>query len=133
MKVYIVPTELIDEVWGKCVPLLEKAFELANGRYSPESVRDRLETGEFQLFIAQNDDDTIGCCTTRITEYPNARWLSVVHCGGSRLEGWLRDGFGAVETWARMNNCAGIEVTGRREWARVLKMKSTATKMEFAL
>lgn len=134
VNVYIVPTANVGEIWPVCAGMLEEAIRLSGGRDSPEKVRENVELGNYQLFIAQENGEAIGACVTHLAEYPNAIWLRVVHCGGDHLERWIGQGFEAVRAWAHLNNCAGIDVvTTRREWARILGLKITAYRMELVL
>lgn len=106
------------------------AAERSGGRYTVETIKSDLDIGNLQLFVAVENGEVFAACTTQIAEYPNAIWLCVVHCGGSRLEEWLKLGYGVIEDWARDNGCIGVEIFGRKEWARALDMEIIEYRME---
>lgn len=120
----IAPTS-VETYWPKVLPLLEPAIRQGR-RATPEEVLQWLMRGDYQLWVY---GDT-AAATTAVTVYPGSRWLTIVHCGGTGLPEWLKDGIAAIERWAEGKGCDGVEIIGRPEWARVLGYEAVGTVMQ---
>lgn len=120
-----VSPDYVGVCWDMAYPLISKACETSNGRFTAESVRDQLESGVQILWILYSTDNKmLVAMTTGISEYPGRRLLNIMFCG-SDGDGvyWLehREKIvpGLIE-WAKMQGCSGIEVSGREGWEKVL-------------
>lgn len=110
--IYRVGTDDLEKVWPKALAMLEPAL---NGG-KPEVVKDFIEDGTYQLWLADND----AAATTAINTFPVGKVLTVVHLGGKNMWQWLGEGLAALESWARQQGCDRIRINGRDEWSRVL-------------
>jgi hypothetical protein len=102
--------------------LLAPAIARSGGRYDATAVQRCLNDRSMQLWIAADAGRGTGilaACVTEIVDYPNGRRCGLVFCGGSGRERWVH-WLGAIEVWARTRGCTGMEIHGRRGWARVL-------------
>ena len=121
MNVSIVPPDRISECWEEVAPLLKPAVDRSGGRFLIEDVYHLLRNGKCQLWVIFEEGVIVACCTTSFTEYPQKRMLTGQFLGGKHLSYWATKLDHVLESWGRDNGCAGIELTGRRGWVRVLK------------
>ena len=75
----------------------------------------------------------MAAAVTQVLRYPAAKWLVILFCGGKELRLWGASGIRTIEDWANQNGCGGVEIIGRRGWARALGYEATASIMERTL
>ena len=120
MKVSIVPPDRVADCWEEVAPLLQPAVDRSGGRFLIEDVYHLLAIGENQLWVIFEEGKIVACCTTAFTEYPQKRMLTGQFLGGNNLKDWAPKLEQVLERWGRDHGCAGIELTGRKGWVRVL-------------
>lgn len=103
--------------FAKAAPHLRAALEAEPIQtHTLEHVRAAIEANEAQLWPMSD-----AAVVTEIKVYPTgARMLSYWLAGGS-LESIIRLHRFAIEPFAIDKKCVGIEVKGRRGWARTLR------------
>lgn len=109
--------EHIDLIWDDIKMFLHRACKRSNGRHNLETVYKQIRIGAQNLWIIINieDEQIIACATTQICTYPTGlKMLEVVLLGGSHKENWLDNGWKILESWARKNNCNGMQALGRK-------------------
>lgn len=123
MIVSAVPYEQLNEVYPHVYRYVEKATEVDGGRYDAANVFRLLAEREIGLWIVvdEEDDEIVAAMTTRITDYPNGRGMSIDWIGGKRMEEWLPAFSETMDAFARENGCSFIEGIGRKGWIKVLK------------
>jgi len=79
--------------------------------------------------MAFEDEDTpLGALVTRLEEYPNARMLNYLYVGGDDMASWHQEMLDSLERFAKDNDCAGMEIIGRKGWERFMKKFGWETK-----
>lgn len=122
LLVSLVPASDIAVIWNQVSSMLKRATDLSQGRYKLADLRDKLVSGEFQLWIVfTRGGEIIAAITSTFTIYPQGKALSGQFLGGARLEDW-RDNFCEVfDNWGIDNGCKFVEFTGRAGWAKALQ------------
>ncbi len=121
MKISLVPSTHVDEVWETVEPFLFKATEMSDGRWTTNDVLAAAKDEHFHLWVAIEDGVIVAAATTSFTDYPGKRMLTGQFLGGKRLKDWVGLLDEMLRNWGIANQCAGIELTGRNGWARALK------------
>lgn len=131
----LVPQEGIAKVWPIVEPMLAKAAEYTNGRYTTADILTDIATGQQTLWIAIEDGKIIGCTTVSIVLYPNGmKTLCYEYLGGEDVSRWLGEGHKVCMSYAKENGCTKLECLGRSGWKRFLGeigYKQFAVKYEF--
>lgn len=99
--------------------LLRTAAE-RNGLYTEESVRAALLKSEWQLWCVFAGERMKAAAITETALYPAGMRCTVLLCGGSDMEQWLKPCLSAIEAWAAENGCARMRIEGRPGWAKAL-------------
>jgi hypothetical protein len=100
--------------WERCSGWIEAALAKSGATHSIEDVKEAVEDGRVQFWPGEN------CAlVTEVLHYPAAKRVRVWLAGGELKEigSMLRMG----ERWAEMIGADGIEVVGRKGWAKVLE------------
>ena len=63
MKLYIVPTNHVQQFWYLAEPLLQKALDKGNGEFTAEQLKLLVAQGQQQLLLLMKDDRCI-CALT---------------------------------------------------------------------
>jgi hypothetical protein len=137
MKIAMIPKDQVPTVWREVELMIAKALPYAKGRYSIADIYIDLLRGNQSLWVAFDDKAHIyGAVTVRIVQYPNFRALRLETLGGHSVRRWLREGFAAMNAYAKTMECQKIEAFGRKEWGRFfarLGLKPFAIQYEFDL
>ena len=86
---------------------------------SAEFVRERLEKGEWQLWISADKVITSVTITT-LDDYPEGRECCLILCTGKEMANWVGN-LSVIEAWAKSKGCVNIKAICRPGWERVLK------------
>lgn len=119
MNLGLVGPDNLGSVWPHVESLLKPAINLSGGRYTVDTTRSAISRGEMQLWIAHQDQEIYAAMTSTVSVYPAKTMLAVVHCGGRMMGLWLQQ-MREIEEWAKSQNCAGVEITGRAGWEKAL-------------
>jgi hypothetical protein len=121
VKVFAVPVDLLDAVWGDAARWLKPAVDRSNGRSSIGDTYSDIESGNSVLWMVRRSDVPVGYYTTRVAQYPGCKAMVLDWIGGSGIASWMNDTIEAMRKHAEHNNCTHIEFTGREGWGRLLK------------
>lgn len=108
----------IAALWPHVFGFVTEALKYGQGRFTVESIRERLGAGRARLWVVQRDRDTIAAVVTVNSDFPAKRVCTILLCGGADLDEWMGDTLHKVEAAARAEGCAQNEIIGRPGWER---------------
>jgi hypothetical protein len=111
----VLPKDL-NNVWEDCKNILEKSIKRSGDRVRDIDVYYRISQNICSLWIIFDKDtlDIIGCVVTNLHDYPTGlRMLHIEHIAGKKMDQWIDYGFGVMYSWAKDNDCDGVEGIGR--------------------
>lgn len=112
------PPAKIGIAWPHVAQWVSEALARGNADQSPEDVRQHLDRGTMQLWLAW-DDRPRGCCITEVVGGARGRACNLVVVAGDAFRSWGHL-VGEVERWAAGHDCVRLTMTGRKGWARRL-------------
>lgn len=121
MMVSLVPPEHVHECWPHVQEFMKGAAEYTFGRYHEEDIYDLVsQRPGYHLWVAFAPGPVYyGAVVTGFTEYPNKRVLTMHFCGGKEIHRWKDPMLALFRRWAKDTQCAAIEFTGRKGWAKL--------------
>lgn len=121
LSISLIPTSEVMRVWDRVSHMLKRATDISQGRYRLIDVKEKLLTGEFNLWVVFDPEFRIvAAITSTFTFYPQGKFLHGQFLGGDRLDEW-RDQFCDIfDRWGKDNACKAIEFSGRAGWVRAL-------------
>lgn len=115
-----VATSLIDDIWPKIVPHLEKGREYWEDYYELEDILDFLKAGRMQLWVGVSNKEIHIVMLTCINVFPKAKFLHLIYAGGSRLRDVMYY-YNNVAKWARSHGIVGMQSLSRPGMVRLLE------------
>jgi len=114
----------VKDVWILVEDLIQKACDRSDGFADAEDVKNWLEQGTMQLWVAwDNKSKEVKCvCVTELKQYPKYKVCGCKITTGSDYKQWV-DFMDIVMKWAKEQGCRKMEVHTRPGWERVLKPK----------
>ena len=109
-----VPSTEVMSVWDKVEPLLRRVVKPHTG-HSLDSVLLMLQMARWQLWV-MGDFQAVA-----ITEIQNRPLHKVLWCqfiAGDNVDDWLDDWEKVQTEYAKANDCAAVEWSGRRGWIK---------------
>ncbi len=108
-------------VWQAVEPLLQRACDHADNRFSPEILRKSVLARSMQLWVAFNDNEEIrAVAVTHLGVFPNGdKTAEIIALGGEQRAEWLPL-FPVMVKWAEKEECCSISFQGRKGWAKDL-------------
>ena len=122
VQVSAVPTGYTESIWPQVEAFVAGAAEYTYDRYTSDDILDLILHYDHALWVAFEGDKTLGVVVTSFLEYPRARYLNMLFCGGEDISRWKDPMLSLLRRWARDNGCDGIESTGRPGWAKIFKL-----------
>ncbi len=132
-KVYIVPSDGIEAIWGEAGPTLARAVETGDGNYRLQDYFEALMAGTMQLWVAYSDDELQAAMVTQISNFPRKRLLSVMLLAGRSRSMWWPF-YGHLEEWAKQQGCVGMEAFARKgllKWLKDWRRVYTVIRKDF--
>ena len=121
MQVSMVPSDMVNTCWDQIEKYLQGAAKYTYGRYTADDMREMVEDGSHQLWVAFEDGKIYGAVITTISSYPRKRFLSLAFCGGVQLKLWKDPILDILRRFAKDMACDAIESTARPGWERIFK------------
>ena len=118
MKAVFVQPNKIARVWPLVEPWVKAALMRASD-LSPDQVREHLERGTMQLWLAWGQKRAFGICITELVESVRGLCCNIVAIAGEKFDTWAhleQD----VQTWATEWGCVRMSLIGRKGWVRKL-------------
>ena len=129
VRVFAIPIDLLDTIWGDALTKLKPAVDQSNGRVSIDDVYHDILSGSSVLWMVRLKDQPVAYYTTRVTSYPGSKAMVLEWIGGSDIREWMTETIVAMRKHAAHNECSHIEFTGREGWTRLLR--DTGWKPEY--
>ncbi len=129
----LVPAHEVTRVWQDVAPLLQKAVDLAPGRYDVVDILTYVLQNEYQLWIGFTDEGIHSAGVTRIYDTPLARVFSILWLGGSNLKDWQDEALAVTRRFALDHGCTIREIVGREGWGRMTGFEKFSTTFQEVL
>lgn len=114
-----IPADDIDWIWPRVAPILERAINVSDGKYTLDQVHDYLNTRDMQLWVVEKTGRMLCVCVTQIINFPNKKVLLILFCAGEGMFEWVRL-IKPILAWGKNEGCASAEIYGRPGWEKVL-------------
>lgn len=118
LRLQIVPPSLVNVLWPRLKPMVEKSVRRGAGRLDVDDVRMGSIEGRYRLWVVvQGEDDLIAVGASQIIVFPGKSVMSVFLYSGERRQAmhlWPK-----VEVYARATGCDEIQIAGPRAWLRI--------------
>lgn len=125
LTVTLVPHGAVYTVYPILIDYIKKAEEWTLGRMNIDDISALMFSRNAQLWMVfdQESGDVHGYLTTEIRQYPQAKHLCVLNCGGhdGSLDACVHKVFDIFEQYAKSTGCDGIEFAGRPAWSKFVK------------
>lgn len=118
-----IPQTMIDLIWDRVAPQLERPIALSHGEVTLESIKRRLITGDVLLITVSRGTEIIAVNTVEVRESESGlRALYIPLIGGSEMEDWMDRFLDIVKAIAKDFNCTELRgIAARKGWMRKLK------------
>jgi hypothetical protein len=122
-KITIVPIPLIEVLWRRFIPHLEKAIELSHGDATEESIKNRALSGNSLIVIVTSGADIYAVTTVEVVSYDSGlKSLLIPMMGGTEVYDWGPPYLEFAKQIARNLGCRELRgISARDGWMRVLK------------
>ncbi len=114
-----VPSGDIDQWWDLIQPMMGSFYSRAYGRYLPEDIKERLDSGKAHLFVVMQGHLLKAVCMAQIITYPRLRDMRIFMMAGEEHENWVHY-IEKLEDYARSLGCAKITGEARPGWEKIL-------------
>jgi hypothetical protein len=116
--------EKVKDVWILVKDLIQKSCDRAGGFADADDVKQWLEQGTMQLWVAwDNEVKRVKCvCVTEIRQYPKYKVCDCRITTGESYRSWVNFMDNVVE-FAKKEGCKKMEIFTRPGWERILKHK----------
>ena len=118
MFIKVLPVDQASKYWTIIARTLAPAMLFEDGKYTLDDVRDFVERGTAQVWIALDDGLIYGAAITQIADYPQKSMLLVLCLAGKDFKLWDNIVIDYFAPYARSANCQGIEFLGRKGWVK---------------
>jgi hypothetical protein len=119
MRAVLVPPAKTRHAWPHIAAWVSEALIRGNADLSPENIRQHLDSGSMQLWLAW-DGRPVGCCIAELVDSVRGRCCNLVIVAGERFAAWAHLE-ADVARWAHEHwGCVRLSLIGRRGWARRL-------------
>jgi len=121
LKVQIVPTQLVNQMWGAVEGFIKSAEEKFGGaEYTTDQIKVYLVEGIWMLIVAVDENKQIhGAATVNFINYPNDRVAFVTSIGGKLVT--TPDTFAEMSEIFKANGATKIQGVAKEAIARLWK------------
>ena len=82
MKLYIVPTNHVQQYWHLAEPLLQRALDKGNDEFTASQLKLIVAQGQQTLLLLMKEDKCYCALTVKWNMYPNDRVCYITYIGG---------------------------------------------------
>lgn len=117
------PVNLLDVLWDKIYPLLQKPVDVSSGEVTMESIKARIRSGDVLLILVSREELLVAVVTVEIRTFESGlRTLQLPLIGGSEMNEWFDKMLDTVKAIARDKGCQEIRgMSVRKGWMRILE------------
>jgi hypothetical protein len=114
---------LVDSLWYKVAPLIEKAIEHSNGELDLINMYDKImENDMLLLVVSEGKDNIMAAVTLEKRDFATGKTiLNICTAGGSDMHLWVDKVLDIAEQMAKDFGCEDVYIVGRGGWQRQLK------------
>ncbi len=117
-----IPVSMIDLVWDRCTPHLERVIEKAPNDINLETMKSSLLQGKTLLVTISEGSEIVAVNILETCTYETGhKVLFIPITGGDRLHEWLADFLDIAHAIARDYQCSELRGMARPGWIKVLK------------
>ena len=127
MKLVIIPTSNIDDVWSLIKKDIKDSLIYSGSHTDSDFVYETLKKQKFQLWIFWDTDAPTtlekyhGVIVTEIVQKKLKKACHIFIMTGRNRQRWTALGLSVLEKFALEQDCNLMELIARQGWARVLK------------
>lgn len=121
MRIVPVPTDEIDRHWAVVRPLLHRATEAGQGRYSVEDAREMLVQARWQLWLIQEGEIIEAAMVLSLEVFPRKRVLVIQFLGGENMDQWVDAVSDFMDRQTKLHHADSAELLGRPGWGKVVE------------
>ena len=125
LELSLVPFGHISGAIPKILPFINKSAVWSRGRATADDILRFVINGSMQLWVVfeATERKVYGHLITEVKQYPQCKMLVIQYCAIEpnhmvHVEDKMQD---LAETFAKDNECAGIEFVGRPGWGKHMK------------
>lgn len=118
-----VPATMIELVWDKVEPHLQRVVDRAHNEITMDSVKARLVSGNALLVTISQDDEIVAINTMEVRVMESGlRTMYIPITGGGDLDTWMDEFLEIAKAIARDYNCTELRgLAVRRGWLKKLE------------
>lgn len=114
--------EMVEVVWDKIVPFIDKAIAESNGELLSSEIKKKAIAGSMLIRIVFEDWVPIAVVTYEQRVFQSGmRVLNICTAGGEKVDLWFKDVDEYATELAKKHNCSEVYIIGRKGWDRKMK------------
>jgi hypothetical protein len=106
-------------IWNEVEPILQRALEYSDNKYSLEHIKKCVEERDMQLWVTFNNSQVATAGISQIVNYPCEKRMVILFLSGNSEN--LYNHWKTMSTWGKANGCTSCEIYGRPGWERKLE------------
>ena len=118
-----IPRHLIGDIWPVIDALMVKLVQRSAGAWTIAGILERLERGEWQLWVVWDGRIMAVLATELYAEMSGRRCARIVFTTGHDARKWSHL-IADIETWALAQGCCKLEMIARKGWAKATALAS---------
>lgn len=124
MKIYEVPTQLVEELWPAASPLLARALKF-HPYVDVAGLLKIILARRATLIVCVRDAEIVGAVVMEEVQYPSERVANVIAIAGKfgTYRAYKYAVADYLEAWSRARGCHKIGSVGRPGWRKALQQR----------
>lgn len=106
-------------LWHEVDPILRRALEYSDNKYSLEHVKKCVEERDMQLWVTFREGHVSTAGVSQIVNYPCEKRLVILFLAGDSEN--LFSHWHTISQWGKSQGCESCEIYGRPGWERKLE------------
>ena len=121
MEIKQVDRECVDVFWDKVKNWIYSAAKQSKGRHTLKTTYNLLKDGQMTMFLITHNKAISAVYVVQKVFYPAKQVLCILFCGGSRVIKNIKKIESFFSSYAKKNQCDGLEIIGRKGWGKAIK------------